>query len=253
MVNDGGGDGAQDVISDFSEGPGTRLLDRPNGGPAAARNTGLAAAQGQYVVFVDDDCVVAADALGVLDEIFRARRDVLVGAKQCNALVRNPFATLSQMVLDVVYEVFNPDPQHAAFVASCFMAAPVGLLRDAGGFDEGFRTSEDRELCDRWLAMGRDVVYAHTIKIEHYHDLTMAGLWRQHFAYGQGAHKYHRRRKSLGRGGLRVDNGFYRALMSAPVGGGYQTSSPVLYFLLLYQQFANAAGYFYERLRGGCS
>ncbi len=55
VVNDGSTDGTLSVLRGF--GDRIRVIDRPNGGPPQARNTGLAAVQGDYVAFLDADDV----------------------------------------------------------------------------------------------------------------------------------------------------------------------------------------------------
>lgn len=55
-VNDGSTDGSLSVLEEYEKKDHRlRIISQPNGGLSAARNTGLAAAQGDYVVFVDSD------------------------------------------------------------------------------------------------------------------------------------------------------------------------------------------------------
>ncbi len=55
-VNDGSTDCSREILSEWeSKMSQIRVIDRENGGLSAARNTGLAAATGDYVVFVDSD------------------------------------------------------------------------------------------------------------------------------------------------------------------------------------------------------
>ena len=56
LVNDGSTDDTQALLAHLVEGdPRFRLLYQANAGPGAARNTGLAAARGDYVLFADSD------------------------------------------------------------------------------------------------------------------------------------------------------------------------------------------------------
>lgn len=55
-VNDGSTDHSREILTEWqSRFPKMKVIDRENGGLSAARNTGLHAAIGDYVVFVDSD------------------------------------------------------------------------------------------------------------------------------------------------------------------------------------------------------
>lgn len=68
-VNDGSTDHSREILSEWeSKLPQMKVIDRANGGLSAARNTGLAAATGDYVVFVDSDDWVESSMLSRLAE-----------------------------------------------------------------------------------------------------------------------------------------------------------------------------------------
>lgn len=68
-VNDGSTDSSRKMLSEWeSRLPQMRVINRTNGGLSAARNTGLAAATGNYVVFVDSDDWVEPAMLSRLAE-----------------------------------------------------------------------------------------------------------------------------------------------------------------------------------------
>src|SRR5690348_6716413 len=52
VVDDGSIDGTARLAASF---PKTRVIRRPNGGQGAARNTGVAAASGDWIAFLDSD------------------------------------------------------------------------------------------------------------------------------------------------------------------------------------------------------
>jgi glycosyltransferase involved in cell wall biosynthesis len=68
-INDGSTDHSREILSEWeSKLPQMKVIDRANGGLSAARNTGLAAATGDYVVFVDSDDWVESSILSRLAE-----------------------------------------------------------------------------------------------------------------------------------------------------------------------------------------
>lgn len=55
-VNDGSPDNSRNILSDYQKKyPAIVIVDRPNGGLSAARNSGLEVAQGEYIYFLDSD------------------------------------------------------------------------------------------------------------------------------------------------------------------------------------------------------
>lgn len=70
FVDDGSPDNSVEIInSSISNAPNMRVLSKPNGGAASARNYGLSFAKGEFVGFVDGDDYVSSDYIDVL---FRA-------------------------------------------------------------------------------------------------------------------------------------------------------------------------------------
>jgi len=79
VVDDGSRDPA--AIRSVAAAAGASVVRRPvNGGPAAARNTGLAAAQTPLVAFLDSDCVPGPGPANWLDELLPHFADPAVGA-----------------------------------------------------------------------------------------------------------------------------------------------------------------------------
>jgi CDP-glycerol glycerophosphotransferase len=73
MVDDGSTDGSADIAAGFARrDPRFRLVSQENGGLSRARNTGIDAARGELLAFLDSDDVLPADAyerlVGALDE-----------------------------------------------------------------------------------------------------------------------------------------------------------------------------------------
>lgn len=69
-VNDGSTDSSRKILTTWETRiPQMRVIDRANGGLSAARNTGLQAATGDYVVFVDSDDWVEASMLSTLAKV----------------------------------------------------------------------------------------------------------------------------------------------------------------------------------------
>lgn len=66
-VNDGSTDNSAAILEEYGHKDGRfKIIDQPNGGLSAARNTGLKAATGEYVLFLDSDDWIEDNALEIL-------------------------------------------------------------------------------------------------------------------------------------------------------------------------------------------
>lgn len=252
VVDDGSETLPEHALASFRDQLDVTLLTQAHAGPAAARNTGASRARGEFLAFIDDDCMPKADWLQKLAARLAETPDRLMGGRTLNALNNNPFSTASQLILDIVYSYYNADPSNPRFFASNNLAIPAGWFRALGGFDVNFRTSEDRELCDRWLHQGYHMTYVPEGIVYHAHALTLGGFVRQYFGYGRGAFRFHQTRARRGSGRFAQVLKFYtrlplllrQALPQVRAGRLLQ-----LILLLGVWQVANAAGLFWERIK----
>lgn len=247
VVDDGSTVPVAESIASFRRCLNLAVHSAPHAGPSRARNLGAEHARGRHLAFTDDDCRPTHGWLHALEARLSAAPEAMVGGQTLNALPENLYSTLSQMVVDAAYAYYNADPDNARFFASNNLAVPTSLFRELGGFDPAFTTAEDRDLCARWANNGGRLMYAPEAVTYHAHALTIAGLWRQHFAYGRGAFRFHRVHGWTGR--FPIDGRFYRELLRRPY-ASERAKAVLLTALLAVQQSANAAGFFTEMLVG---
>ena len=249
VVDDGSPLPPNATVQEFQNRLAVSLVMARHGGPAAARNHGAQRAAGRFFAFTDDDCRPAPEWLPALAARFAALPDHIIGGRTINALPQNPYAVTSQLILDVVYGHFNgTSPGQAQFLACNNLALAADRFRAIGGFDSNFTTSEDRELCDRWLRNGHRITYAPEAIVFHAHPLTLRRFCRQHFGYGRGAWRFHRLRKQHGHGRFRPDWKFYRQLATVPFAQERRYRKPVIAALMVVTQVANCVGFFYQAI-----
>lgn len=250
LVEDGAGDAPlrYEDLAPFLEPLRLRFLRQENAGPAAARNSGAAAATGTFLAFTDDDCRPAADWLRVLAAQFERTPDAVLGGQTRNALPNRVCSEASQVLLDYIYGYYleKGDP----FFASNNVALSRANFERIGGFDLGFAGAggEDREFCTRCLAHDLRFVFLPDAIVHHHHDLSLRKFARQHFNYGRGAHVYHRAQVATGSGAIELEPlCFYSDLIRYP--RRLPPSERVRFgsSLMVLSQAANAAGYFVER------
>lgn len=213
VIDDGGSAALEETVTPFRERMAVRLVRQPNAGPAAARNMGAAQARGRFLAFTDDDCIPAPNWLDALAGPLQAAPACMVGGRVRNPLNANTYSVASQAIIDLVYAHYNADPLRARFFASNNMALPAQPFRTLGGFTPTFRTSEDRDLCDRWLGAGYPLIYAPDAVVDHVRDLTLRVFWRQHLGYGRGAYRYYRAHAQRSAEESTLGSGFYLATL----------------------------------------
>ncbi|NOQ65561.1 MAG: glycosyltransferase [Methyloprofundus sp.] len=252
VVDDGSQNTLNNLIASYSESLNIHLLRQANAGPAAARNKGATIAAGQWLAFTDDDCTPAPDWLCVLDSATRSYPTQLLGGFTINALTENIYASASQSIQDIVYRHYNARPLQARFFASNNMAVPAQLFAELEGFDASFRTSEDRELCDRCLHQGKQLVYIPEAIVYHAHRLNFSRYCRQHFGYGRGAYRFHRLRAQRNSGNMQKEMTFHlnlRNWLTVPFRQYKGLHAITLAILLVCWQQANLMGFVYEAAR----
>jgi glycosyltransferase involved in cell wall biosynthesis len=244
VVNDGGGEPIERVVSAAPASLDARVA-RPDGtGPSAARNAGAAAARGRVIAFTDDDCEPRPGWLVALEAALDANPGAAAGGRTVNGAPGSRGAVASQIVVDALHSQFNREPGSPRFFASSNIAMPRDRFLAVGGFDEGFRYAEDREFCERWLRRGGHFVAAPSAVVVHVRTLSPGEFWRQHHGYGRGAWAFGRQRPEDER---RSDtSGVLRALLgelrrARPDGGRL----PLAAYLAL-SQIATATGYLRE-------
>lgn len=252
VVDDGSAIPMESVVAEFREKIDITLISQANSGPASARNTGATKARGKFIVFTDDDCQPTSKWLKNLEIQFTTTPNCLVGGKTLNALPENLYSTASQLLIDYLYEYYNNDSDEPSFFASNNFALPTETFHQVGKFDTTFplAAGEDREFCDRWLHHDYKMVAAPDAEIYHAHKLTLRSFWRQHFNYGRGAFHFHQLRAQRGLGKIKVEPlSFYYHLLSYPfIQPSHDQPKLLISALFFLSQFANIAGFFWERI-----
>lgn len=252
VVDDGGEMDLAGVCAQFQDSLAVRLERQANGGAAAARNLGAAAARGDVLLFTDDDCLVQAGWIRALVDATRQSPDALVGGRTLNALATNPFATASQLLVNRLCTPRNGDGP--TFVNGNNLATSRAAFESAGGFDATFRTSagEDRELSARFQGLGRPLAFSPDAVVEHANPLTWGAFIRQHLNFGRAAFRLRLHPSPRAEAPAFGSPAFYLGLLLIPVEPGETPWRPahvaVVRGLLVVAQLANAAGFIAERV-----
>ena len=186
VIDDGGSVPLEATVRQFQDRLHLKLLSQRNLGPSAGRNYGARESRGRYLAFTDDDCLPAA---GWLREFARALEETptaVCGGRTTNLHTGNLPAQATQLLIDYLYENYNPIRRAGAFFPTNNMCAPRDEFLAMGGFDEDLRYGEDREFCHRWRSRGGGFAYAPQAVVQHAHRLRLGEFVRLHFCYGGG-------------------------------------------------------------------
>src|SRR5579871_2433835 len=118
VVDDGCLEPLDGVVGKYRERLDLRLVRQSNRGPGAARNAGARLARGEFLAFTDADCRPAPDWLTAMAARFDQSPQHMLGGHTVNRLTNNPYATTSQLIVDVVYAFYNGKGREARFFAS---------------------------------------------------------------------------------------------------------------------------------------
>ena len=177
VVDDGSRDNSPQIVGSYP----VRLIRQQNGGPAAARNAGAAAARAPVVLFLDGDCVApprwAESMIGALQD---GKAEAAVGTIVPSTMGVLP--ALIQMEIEQRYARLRRR-DYVDFIAAPSCAVRRDCFLRIGGFNEAFRFNEDVELAFRLNAAGHGIRFVQDVPVSHAHqvrwwDYMRAKFWR---------------------------------------------------------------------------
>jgi mycofactocin glycosyltransferase len=188
VVDDASGDAA--AVARIAAGAGARVLRRPvNGGPGAARNTGLAAADTPLVAFLDSDCVPSP---GWLDSLLPHFADPAVGAVAPRIVPDESGRTWlaryegASSTLDMGPRASIVRPRsRVPYVPGA--ALVVRKAAAGAGFAEDMQVGEDVDFVWRLVAGGWRVRYEPAAAMRHQHRVRLRAWFARRKDYGTSA------------------------------------------------------------------
>jgi glycosyltransferase involved in cell wall biosynthesis len=150
VVDDGSTDGTMDFVTSIY-GSRVTLISQPNAGVSSARRTGLQAAQGSWIAFLDSDDEWTVGRMARLSEVAKAMPADVAWVFGDTQLVTDDDDQQTLYGLEGLhpsgpFEIYDdPLPTQFPFQFSLLQSSLVrrSALLNAGGFVEDLRTSED--------------------------------------------------------------------------------------------------------------
>ena len=178
-------DGSRDQSPVIAREAGVRLISTENRGLSSARNTGMEAANGEIVVYIDDDAYPDPDWLTYLAATFRSTQHAAVGGPNfappgdgsiAECVVNAPGGPVHVLLTDTLAE----------HIPGCNMAFRRSCLLEIGGFDAAFRVAgDDVDLCWRIQQRGWTIGFSPAAVVWHHRRNSVMAYWKQQQGYGK--------------------------------------------------------------------
>jgi GT2 family glycosyltransferase len=248
VVDDGGSNSIRSLLEPWCSRLQLRLLEQENAGPSSSRNHGASEAGGDWLVFLDDDCIPGRGWLRAFAEAATDANELL-GGVSVNGSPANPYSVASELLLEYVVDYFAKCASPLRFFPSNNIAVAADRFKKVGGFDRIFRLAagEDREFCYRWMQTGGRLRKVPDAVVQHAQSLNLMSFFQQHFRYGEGAFTFRSIRGRRNAPPLRLEPAsFYSGLIRFPLRSGRGSNAWFCAALAALSQFASAAGFLWE-------
>ncbi len=181
VVDDGSRDGTAAIAHEY----GFRLISTENRGLSSARNTGLAAATGEIVAYIDDDAWPDPHWLMYLAATFLSTDHAGVGGPNIPPGGDGPIAECVANAPGGPVHVLLSD-REAEHIPGCNMAFRRAALDAIGGFDPQFRTAgDDVDICWRLQQQGWTIGFSPGAMVWHHRRNSIRTYWKQQQGYGK--------------------------------------------------------------------
>jgi GT2 family glycosyltransferase len=169
--------------------------------PAAARNLGAQLASGEYLLFLDADCVAAPD---LVEQVLNSHRRGHPVVGVAVAPETASYWTLCDNLLVFGQFLTSASVGFRTYLTSHALGIVRAVFAEAGGFDESFApTGEDMDLSLRLRAHGYRLFFEPQASVAHRPTRVSAGAVFSHLrSFGQGYYRLQAQHAALWRSPL---------------------------------------------------
>ena len=185
VVDDGSLDNSKEVAASF----GAVVLDSggTGTGPAAARNCGSKAARGEFIAFIDSDCIASPQWLEELVGFFGDPEVAAVGGL-VDGMHTSSFLDRYELVMSSLTlgnrERSGQQGDDTFYLPSCNLLVRSSAFREAFGFNPEMHVGEDVDLTWRLRDTGHRIIYMPKGRVGHEHRNAFLPFIRRRFQYG---------------------------------------------------------------------
>ncbi|GAA4452818.1 hypothetical protein GCM10023189_16820 [Nibrella saemangeumensis] len=181
VVSDGSTDQTADIVRQYP----FRLITTPNRGLSCARNTGLAAATGEIIAYLDDDAYPDPHWLRYLAYSYQTTGHAGVGGPNLLPESAGLLATCVFHAPGGPVHVLTTD-EIAEHIPGCNMSFRREVLLEIGGFDPVYLTAgDDVDICWRVQQQGYTIGFHPSATVWHHRRSSLKAYWKQQQGYGR--------------------------------------------------------------------
>ena len=178
-------DGSSDSTAGIARGFGFRVISTENRGLSNARNTGLQAASGEIIAYLDDDAYPDPQWLTYLAASFLTTEYAAIGGPNIAPPSDGRIADCVANAPGGPIHVLLSD-REAEHIPGCNMAFRKAALESIGGFDPQFRVAgDDVDVCWRIQQRGLKLGFSPAAMVWHHRRKSVRGYWKQQRGYGK--------------------------------------------------------------------
>jgi len=198
IVDDGSSDNTLSLAMKFAQETDikTFVTSSKGKGLGATRQIAVDNAEGDYIVWVDDDLVLSKDF--IRNQVEFMEKNLNVGAaKGINIQVVPPATIISIAEYGSIPPRRLPRSQNQKMFGTGGAIFRLKVLKSVGGFDIRIKgAGEDLDISTRVRKSGWALSYNYSARLYgKYPPATLKALWKRHFWYGYGNHFFFHRYK----------------------------------------------------------
>lgn len=153
--------GSSDGTPELARERGCKVLQAPGATIARLRNLGVAASDGDLLIFIDSDVSLAPDWFTVLQKVCSSADNNTITGSKCR-----PPADVKAFIVSNWFALLPDSNQN--YINSGHLIVPRQVHDRIGGFDESLRTGEDYDYCQRARQQGVNIRVQPELRAYHY-------------------------------------------------------------------------------------
>ena len=170
-----------DATKTLAREAGATVIELHTGRIGKVRNTGLRAAKGEYVAFVDADCIVPPTWLASAIRVLEQNSSIGAAGGPYLSPLNGTWVEIGLAPRQVRTGVVKS----AMALATGSLIARTALLREIGSFDESLISGEDDDICNRIRERGFSIAWISDCHVVHRgYPKTWLGLVKKEIWHG---------------------------------------------------------------------